>query len=148
VRAVGQVLALLLHVGDEAYAVACKDVVTVAPRPALRAVPGVPKDVLGVFVFRGGIVPIVDLSIRLGAGPTPDRLSSRVVLIKPGERIVGVLAAQVSDVVRIARDEGHAPMASEPAVASAVLHQGRTVLWLELRALAPEGVLALLDGAP
>jgi chemotaxis-related protein WspB len=143
----GETLALLLYVGEDAYAVACRDVLSVVPRPLLRGVPTAPRDVLGVFVFRGGVVPVVDLSLRLGSPPTPDRLSSRVVLVRPKDRIVGVLAAQVSDVVRLPF-KSHEAMRTEPSIASVVLHEGRTVLWLELGGLVPESVIELLEGAP
>lgn len=142
-----ETLALLLYVGEDAYAVACRDVLCVVPRPLLRSVPTAPRHVLGVFVFRGGVVPVVDLSLRLGGAPTPDRLSSRVVLVKPKDRILGVLAAQVSDVVRIPV-RSHEVMRTEPSIASVVLHEGRTVLWLELAGLVPESVIELLAGAP
>lgn len=141
-------LALLLHVGDEAYAVACADVLAVVPRPLLRRVPGVSRDVSGVFVFRGGVVPVVDLALRFGAEPTPDLLSSRVVLIRPKDRVMGVLAARVGDVVRLPREVGHAVMPTEPSVAGVVLHEGRTVLWLELAGLVPSDMESLLEGAP
>lgn len=142
------VLALLLHVGDEAYAVACADVISVVPRPLLRRVPGVSREVSGVFVFRGGVVPVVDLALRFGADATPDLLSSRVVLVKPHDRVLGLLAAHVGDVVRLARDVGHAPMPTEPSVDGVVLLEGRTVLWLALSGLLPAEMDTLLTGAP
>lgn len=143
-----EALALVLHVGDDAYAVACRDVISVVPRPRLRVVPGAPRDVLGVFVFRGSLVPVIDLALHLSTEPTPDRLSSRVVLVRPGGRTIGVLAAHVSDVVRLTRDVDHATMRSSPAMKSVALHDGRAVVWLEPKALVPESVIELLEGAP
>lgn len=143
-----ETLAILLHVGDEAYAVACADVVSVVPRPHLRSIPSAPAEVLGVFVFRGQVVPVVDLALRLGGGETPDLLSSRVVLVCPAGRTLGVLAAHVGDVVRLPRAAARVPMSGEPAVAEIVLHEGRAILWLELAGLVPERVEALLEGAP
>lgn len=57
--------------------------------------------VLGVINLRGSIVPVVDLRRRLGLGPTELSRSSVVIVTDIGDRLIGVLADAVSDIVDI-----------------------------------------------
>ena len=55
----------------------------------------------GLFVYRGRVVPVVDLYRLLGAGECPPHLSSRIILVPfpaGSDRLVGLLASQVADI--------------------------------------------------
>ena len=62
-------VALLVVIDDETYAIPCDDVVEVVPLPLLVPVPGAPVSLEGTFAFRGEIVPVIDLGRALGRGP-------------------------------------------------------------------------------
>jgi chemotaxis-related protein WspB len=95
------VLVLTFQVGRERLALDLRRVREVVPRVRLEALSGAPDWLAGVFVYRGGVVPVIDLHRLSGAGECPAHLSSRVVLVPHGGRLVGLLATQVADVREI-----------------------------------------------
>lgn len=56
---------------------------------------------LGVINLRGAIVPVFDLQARLGFGRNAIGLASVVVVADFGDRMIGILADAVSDIVEI-----------------------------------------------
>jgi len=72
---------LSFEIGGQPYAIESRRVVEVLPLVPARPLPGLPDYLLGLFTFRGSLVPLVDLSRRLGAGPAAARLSTRVVVV-------------------------------------------------------------------
>lgn len=95
-------LALTFQIGDEKLAIDIRRVREVVPRVRLLRVSGNPHWQAGVFVYRGEVVPVIDLHRLAGAEPCPPHLSSRIILIaarrgESEERLVGLLASQVAD---------------------------------------------------
>src|SRR5262245_26897847 len=90
------------QIGEERYALRAAHVVEVIPRVTLRRAALAPPSVLGLFTYRGGVTPVIDLGVLLRSVPVADRLSSRaliVALTRGGqERNVGLLAEKVTDV--------------------------------------------------
>ena len=66
---------------------------------------GGPPWIAGVFVYRGRVVPVVDLHRLTGVGECPLHLSSRIILLPyppdAPESLVGLLATQVADIREI-----------------------------------------------
>ena len=73
---------LTFTVAGEPYAIESRRVIEVLPRVPARPLPRVPDYLLGVFTYRGRIVPLVDLGRRLGVAPPTDRLSTRVIVVE------------------------------------------------------------------
>jgi len=99
-------LALMFQVGRDTVAVDVRRVREVVPRVQLSAVNGGPAWMAGVFVYRGQVVPVVDLHKLTGAGECPPHLSSRIILlpwpVDSKESLVGLLATQVAEIREIA----------------------------------------------
>src|SRR5262245_1013657 len=95
-------LALTFQVGRDKVAVDVRRVREVVPRVRLSAVNGGPHWMAGVFVYRGRVVPVVDLHRLIGAGECPPHLSSRIVLmpwpLDVPESLIGLLATQVAEI--------------------------------------------------
>jgi chemotaxis-related protein WspB len=72
---------LTFSVAGHDYAIESRRVVEVLPRGAGRPIPHTPDYVLGVFSYRGSLVPLVDLGRRLAGTPPADRLSTRVIVV-------------------------------------------------------------------
>jgi chemotaxis-related protein WspB len=74
-------LVLLVSIGPTRLALDALRIVQVVPRVPLRPLPGVGPALAGL-LDRGGIVmPVVDLSVRLGGPPTPsEHLSTRIIV--------------------------------------------------------------------
>lgn len=120
-------LALTFQIGEEKLALDIRRVCEVVPRVRLRTVSGAPTWYAGVLVYRGEVVPVVDLHLLAGAEPCPPHLSSRIILIAPHQysgdgRLVGLLASQVADTRDVPADTRTIPsMASDGAVDLGIL---------------------------
>ena len=79
--------------------------------------PHAPNYVRGVINLRGIVLPIVDLKARLGYGATETNAKNVIVVVKCGNRTLGLLVDAVSDILTtssaeiqpapdLARDEG------------------------------------------
>jgi chemotaxis-related protein WspB len=103
-------LLLELHVAGQPYAVEATRVVEVVPRLDLRLLPHAPEELAGLLRYRRQMVPVIDLGIVLGNAPCPRLLSTRIVLVddqSPARSlpVLGLIAAQVSDVRTVADDQ-------------------------------------------
>ena len=93
-------LLLLLQSAADLFAIEARQVVEVIPRVALRSLPHAPRGIEGLLSYRGSVVPVIDLSIWLGASPSRDALSTRIIVarwLRPtGEiRTIGLIAENV-----------------------------------------------------
>ena len=140
-----EIASTLVQVQDQLYAVPCADVVSVVPLPTLHPIPGAPRSLLGTFSYGARVVPVVDLARAFGDGSIGNRLSSRVVLVRAGEELVGALVSRVVDVRRIPRPSRAIPVARNAVVADATLVDGRPVHFLELAQAFPQELRALLS---
>lgn len=107
-------LLLVFRIAGQAYAVEAARVVEVVPRVELRTVPHAPEPLAGLFRYRGRMVPVIDLGILLGNGPSPAVLSTRIILAgeslpAEGKTWVGLIAEQVSQVQQVDDDRIVAP---------------------------------------
>lgn len=105
-------LLLMFRIRDELYALDAAGVVEVTPRVEPRVLPHAPPYLVGVFNYRGIIVPAVDLGVLLGSEPCRSRLSTRIILAgHPDipERLVGLIAESVNDVRPLAQDAATFP---------------------------------------
>jgi chemotaxis-related protein WspB len=98
-------LALTFQVGPDRVAVNVSRIREVVPRVRLSPVNGAPSWIAGVFVYRGRVVPVVDLHRFTGVGECPLHLSSRIILlpypVNAPDSLVGLLATQVADIREI-----------------------------------------------
>jgi chemotaxis-related protein WspB len=148
-------LVLTCQVGDARLALDVREVREVVPRVCLQRVAGSPAWLAGVFIYRGQVVPVIDLHRLIDAGECPPHLSSRIILVAHPvddvKRLVGLLAAQVADI----RDL-QAPTQAQPRLAVAgqpdlgpVLVDGREIVHLvELDRLLPEALQRQLALVP
>jgi chemotaxis signal transduction protein len=92
-------LALVLPIGEERYAVPTASVREVAAAVRCTPLPAAPPWVLGVVNLRGEVVPLLDTSTMLGLGPMSRRASfAAVVDLEAGP------AALASDAVPVVAD--------------------------------------------
>jgi chemotaxis-related protein WspB len=73
---------LTFTVGDQDYAIESRRVIEVLPLVPARPIPLTPDYVLGVFTYRGSLLPLVDLGRRVAGRPPAERLSTRVVVVE------------------------------------------------------------------
>lgn len=94
-------LALTFQIGADRVAIDVRRIRRVVPRVRLMPAPAGARGLAGVFVYRGRVVPVVDLYRLAGAGDCPPHLSSRIILVpypSGSESLVGLLATQVAEI--------------------------------------------------
>lgn len=105
--------------------------------------PHAPSYVLGVINLRGAVLPIIDLSARLGMDEAEPSVRHVIIVAQVAGRVVGLLVEAVSDILTITDDI----IQSVPEVSSDLEKQyargilaieGRMICMIELDALFPE----------
>lgn len=134
-------LALAFHVGTDRFALGCAEVIEVVPRIELRSVPHAPAFMPGLFTYRGAIVPVVDLCHLIRRMPCPDRLSSRIIVVKPAatsNRMLGLLAERVLETIELdpkTQIRGGIEVAEAPYLGEVFIVNGVTTQHLKLAGL-------------
>jgi chemotaxis-related protein WspB len=148
-------LALTFRVGPSRLALDVRRVREVVPRVRLQPLACGPAWLAGAFVYRGRVVPVVDLHRLLGAGECPPLLSSRIILVPYGtgeqEPLLGLLAAEVAE-AREVEAPARAPLPAgapgQPDPGPVLVEGGNLLHLVELERLLPETVRGQLAAAP
>lgn len=94
-------LHVTFRVGNADYAVNAAEVLHLESFTEATHVPGAPPFVAGVVHVRGKLVPVVDLRTRFGLGPVERTLDNRVIVVKVGTRVAGLLVDSAREVLRL-----------------------------------------------
>lgn len=98
--------------------------------------------VKGVINLRGSVVPVVDLSDRLGLGPTEACARHVIIITVVDGQTIGLLADVVSDILTVAEDAMHAvpDMVSDEVkafISGVAMVEGRMIRRLDLSSVVP-----------
>ena len=92
---------IAFRIGDQEF---CADVMSVREirgwTPA-TPLPHAPPHVRGVINLRGAVLPIVDLSRRLGMGETEPTPRHVIIIMQLGSQLSGILVDAVSDILTL-----------------------------------------------
>ena len=95
-------LGLKFQIADDRLALDVRRIVEVVPAVGLKKVVNAPSWLAGVCLYRGHVVPIVDLHRLAEAGDCSDHLSTRIIIVRTefeGEvQVIGLRASQVADI--------------------------------------------------
>lgn len=141
-------------VGGEEYAVPILRVKEIIEFDALTRVPGMPACVSGVINLRGRVVPVVDLALLFGLGPTTVTRRTCIVLlevtVEQDPTVLGVIVDAVSEVLELAAADIEPPPGFGTRVRAEMLEgmaqAGRKFVMI-LRIDEAFGVDQLLEGA-
>lgn len=97
-------LHVVFRVGEASYAVAADLVQVMDSYDGATPVPGTPHYVAGLVQIRGDVVPVVDLRARFGLPAVDHTLDHRVLVVRVGQRDVGLLVDAAREVMRLPRD--------------------------------------------
>lgn len=93
---------LSFQLGTETYGLEIREVAEILlPRP-VTPLPRAPDFILGVVSLRGTVLPVMDLSKRLGLLTATEGRGARIVVLRDQEERVGFWVDRVSGVVRFA----------------------------------------------
>ena len=141
---------LTFTVAGQTYAIESRRVIEVLPLVPARPIPHVPDYVRGIFTYRGRLVPLVDLAVRLAMGRLAERLSTRVIVVQftmagretqqlglVAENVISICSAEDAEASLPALDFRDAPF-----LGRILRLGGRTIQLLEVESILPADVSA------
>jgi chemotaxis-related protein WspB len=138
-------LVLTFQIGSDRLALDVRRVREVVPRVRLQRVACSPPWLAGVFIYRGHVVPVIDLHRLIGAAECPPHLSTRIILVPHvldgAERLFGLLAAQVADIREMAppsQAQTRLAVPGQPDLGPVLVTGNEIVHLVELDRLLPE----------
>ncbi len=140
--AAGAIELVAFRIGAQEYCVDIMAVREIRGWTPATTLPHAPSFVQGVINLRGAVLPIVDLSARLGLGVAEPTDRHVTIVVQIGEQVVGLLVDAVSDILTVTAEE----MRPTPDVASETTRQfvkgvfameGRMISLIELDQVLP-----------
>lgn len=134
---------IAFRIADQEYCVDIMAVREIRGWSTSTPLPRAPNYVRGVINLRGAVLPIVDLSSRLGLGDTVTSARSVIVVVRINSRLIGLLVDAVSDILTVSADA----IQPTPDVACSTVQmfsrgilavEQRMINWLSLDHLLPD----------
>jgi purine-binding chemotaxis protein CheW len=146
--AAGEDLQILsFEVGAQTYCVpvgAVREIRGVTPATPL---PDAPPYVRGVINLRGQVMPVIDLSERLGKGVAQDSARQVIIVVEHHDDVAGLLVDAVCDSFIVPADaiSPPPPLGEEasPLVAAVITTETTMVVLLAVEAILPERRVAI-----
>jgi len=91
--------------GDQEFCVEVKSVREIRSWTPATILPHSPSYVRGVINLRGAVLPVMDMSLRLGMKPTEPSQGHVIIVTQIGSQIIGLLVDSVSDILAISADD-------------------------------------------
>ncbi len=93
------------RLGKEEFGIDILYIREIIRMPVITRVPNAPSYVLGIFNMRGKVVPVVDITQRLGVARRDEITDeTKVIVVQVNNVLVGFVVDAVSEVQRIAKD--------------------------------------------
>jgi purine-binding chemotaxis protein CheW len=133
---------IAFRVGDQEFCVNVMSVREIRGWTPAMPMPHAPSYVLGMINLRGVVLPIVDLSLRLGMKAAEPTVRHVIIVAQVGPKVVGLLVDAVSDILTVTDDN----IQATPDIANEVEKnyargilaiEGRMICLIELDALFP-----------
>lgn len=134
---------IAFRIGDQEFCVNIMTVREIRGWTPATPLPHSPSYVMGVINLRGAVLPIINLSVRLGLKPVAPDARHVIIVAQVGSKVVGLLVEAVSDILTVS-DENIQPT---PEVTSDLERQyargilaidKRMICLIELDALFPD----------
>jgi purine-binding chemotaxis protein CheW len=100
---------LTFTLGDEQYGVEILKVQEIKGYSAVTPIPNTPSYIKGVMNLRGTIVPVVDLRSKLAMAEAEYNQFTVIIVVKVGQKVMGLIVDSVSDVLNIPIADIQAP---------------------------------------
>lgn len=95
---------IAFRIGEQEFCVDIRAVREIRGWTKATALPQSPSYVRGVINLRGAVLPIVDLSCRLGLGSATPSARHVIIVARVGLRTVGLLVEAVSDILTFSEE--------------------------------------------
>ena len=133
---------IAFRIGDQEFCVNIMSVREIRGWTPATPMPHAPPYVLGVINLRGAVLPIIDMSLRLGMKPAEPTVRHVIIVAQVGQKAVGLLVDAVSDILTVTDDN----VQPTPDIANEMTKnyargilaiEGRMICMIELEALFP-----------
>lgn len=134
---------LSFRLAEEEYSVDIMSVREIRGWTRATPLPHAPAHVRGVINLRGTVLPVVDLSVRLGMEPVQGDARNVIIVVQVGNQTAGLLVNAVSDILALPRSELQPPpeLAADAAhsfIEALTIVEGRMIRVLDLSAVLPD----------
>jgi purine-binding chemotaxis protein CheW len=92
------------RIGDQEFCVDIMSVREIRGWTPATPLPRTPSYVKGVINLRGAVLPIIDLGARLGLETSAPTARHVIMVVKIGDRTLGLLVDAVSDIINLTED--------------------------------------------
>lgn len=96
---------ICVKIGNEQYGIDIKYVDNIVRLSKITRVPRVQTHFLGVINLRGEVVPVMSMRIRMGMEKDEFTNKSRIIILKFGHDMVGVVVDEVKEVVNLSESD-------------------------------------------
>lgn len=133
---------LSFRVEEQEYCVDIMSVREIRGWTKATPLPFAPAHVKGVINLRGTVLPVIDLSARLGMGPIDGSEQNVIIVVSINGEMAGLLVDAVSDILTISRGELQTPpdVGADPStrcVDALLLVEGKLIRVLDLKIILP-----------
>ena len=134
---------IAFRIGDQEFCVNIMAVREIRGWTPATAMPHSPSYMIGVINLRGAVLPIIDLSARLGMKPVDPTARHVIIVAQVRRKVVGLLVDAVSDILTVNDDD----IQPTPEISSDLQRQfargilsieKRMICLIELEALFPD----------
>lgn len=87
--------------GDEEYGIEIEQVQDIIKVPPISPIINSPFSILGMSNYRGTLISVMDLRVRLGLPQQPLSRKSRIIVVKIKNELLGLLVDQVTQVLKV-----------------------------------------------
>ncbi|KFE35401.1 chemotaxis protein CheW [Thioclava atlantica] len=134
---------LSFRLGEEEYSLDIMSVREIRGWTRATPLPHAPDHVRGVINLRGTVLPVVDLSVRLGMPPVAGDARNVIIVVQTGAQTAGLLVDAVSDIFALPCSELQIPpeLSADVArryVSALTIVEGRMIKVLDLATVLPE----------
>lgn len=134
---------IAFRVGDQEFCVEITSTREIRGWSHATRLPHSPDYIIGVINLRGIILPIMDLSARLGMGSSKPSERHVIIVVKVGEKVVGLLVDSVSDILDVAPEHLRAVPEINPSMQNdmfrrVIVIEKRIICEIALEAITPE----------
>ncbi|WP_368187481.1 chemotaxis protein CheW [Aestuariibius sp. HNIBRBA575] len=92
-------------VGDQGFCMEIEYVLEIRGWAKTTILPHAPDYVVGLMNLRGTVLPVIDLSLRLGLGKTETTARHVIIIAKIEDKTIGLLVEAVSDIMSVSEGE-------------------------------------------
>jgi len=101
----GEVQLAVFKVAGEEFALDIMEIMEIIRPQKITKVPKAPAFVEGIINLRGKIVPVLEMRGRFGSAASGDPKHARIIIVKAGESLFGIVVDEVSEVMYLSRDQ-------------------------------------------